>query len=133
MEIADALARVCEHPDHYRRLLDHADQHLVDDLSRPDQPIVAALDRLHEALTVTGKTYGVYGGGQRGSDPLMIGLPGARRSEPVYLCPERQCSRALLRADVPGSAVPICSVFGKPMRERRLCSCSACWLTSRSG
>jgi hypothetical protein len=122
--VADALARLCACPDRYRDALAEDARRLVDDLlgqdSLSESEIRAGLDRLHEALLRSGHRYGIFGQGQRALDPVPIGSVGPNRSEVLFLCPDRRCSRFFLPADHPGEPVPRCSVFGKPLRERRL-------------
>lgn len=122
--VADALARLCICPDRYRRPLGDDDRHLVDDLlgtgAPSDREIYAGLERLHQALLVAGHRHGIFGVEDRALDPVPIGSVGEYRSEILFLCPERRCSRVCLPADHPTEPVPVCPVFGKPLRERRL-------------
>lgn len=116
---ADQLASVCTEPILYRRLLGTDNARLVDELlaaarSWNPQLLHVAAERFRDAL----RDAGCDVGSSRGAIPLAVSS--RARTEQVYLCPLRACSRYWLKIEHRGDPVPHCAACGQPLRERTI-------------
>jgi hypothetical protein len=117
--VADRLGMVCTAPKEYRRILNSEDAHLVDDLleaaaSSDTEGLRLACRQLSEALNSVGY------GDQTHRGPVPQGISVPRRTEPVYLCPLRICTRYWLPIEHPEATVPTCAASHEPLRQRVL-------------
>ncbi|MDA1359529.1 hypothetical protein O1R50_07845 [Glycomyces luteolus] len=123
-QIAEGIARVCEHIGQIRGTLERGPAGGLQDLGRllaalsegtdPSEP----LEAVHRALRRAQDAVGVFGHTRDASMSYLAGIDYGAAGEPVLLCPREDLPCA--RFAWPGTGSGFCHIAGGPLRRTTL-------------